>query len=143
MITRDAMFEVLGSLGCGVGRWTVAGSGPLLALHIVDAIADLDVVADPTAFECLGATAVDPIRTGANGDRIARLAIDSFAVEVFDGWYGQPAAEIIERSEVVEGHRFMNLATVEDYKRRLDRPKDRAHLRAIATHRSGGDPSGR
>ncbi len=80
-------------------------------------------MADVQAWERAFEQAATTVREGLRGDRIISLEIDGIAVEVFDGWLGSPALGVIERADVVAGHRFMTLDEVIDFKRHLDRPK--------------------
>ena len=139
-LDRPSLFRCLDRLDFGQGSWAVAGSGPMLAHGIVAAIGDIDIVADNRAWEHAldqtASTAVD----GLSGDRIISLMVAGAVVEVFDEWLGSPALGVIERADVVAGHRFMALDEVIDFKRHLDRPKDRVHVAMVEQYLAGEQP---
>jgi hypothetical protein len=122
----------------------VFGSGPLLVHGLRQQIRDLDVVARGRTWERVrqcGAPAVGSL----NGAPMATFADGK--IEFSGGWVAGDwnVDELIDRAEEIEGLRFARLDDVVRYKRVLDRPKDRADIRAIeqaraAPRRSGHGP---
>lgn len=120
------------------GDWALCGSAPLLAHGLVDRIGDVDVLARGAAWA--RALELGPARRRRR-DRVVAAAP---GVEVFDGWLGMDRDGMIDGAERLHGLPFVRLEHVLAYKRRLDRPKDRAHSARIeawlAAHRR--DPGG-
>lgn len=127
-IDRDGLRRMLESLPFEEGRWSVAGSAPMLMAGLVDSITDVDIVTDGTAWRQAVSMSDHEPRPGLFGDRIVELEVGGSRVEVFDGWLGTTADEIISEAVDVEGFRFSPLSRVLASKRRLSRSKDRAHI---------------
>lgn len=139
-IDRTQMFRCLAELDLGEGSWVVAGSGPLLAHRIISSIADLDIVVDARAWRQASGHAEADARVGLHGDRLLGFSLDGVPVEIFDGWHGAAASAVIDRSDTMEGYRFLSLSEVATFKRTLDRPKDRIHLALLERHLARVDP---
>ena len=108
------------------GEYVIFGSAPLLAHGLVTAIGDIDLVAVGAAWQ--QAQALAAVKTAPGGDRIVQLTPE---LAVFDGWLGLDAHAIIDRAELWDGLPLAQLRDVAAYKRLLNRPKDRAHLRRL------------
>lgn len=130
-IGRARLFDVLAAMPFPEGRWVVAGSGPLLAMGVIDAISDIDIVADAQLWRSVSRMAGVSQGPALLGDRRLTLEVDGVGVEVFDGWLGIDAESIIEEGVAVDGYLFSPLERVAESKRSLGRPKDRIHLRQI------------
>ena len=122
------MFGVLRSLRFGGGRWVVAGSGPMLALGLVDSVSDIDIVGDAAAWKAAVSVSHRGPRAGKLGDRLVELTVNGVSIEVFDGWLGTGADQIIAEAFEIEGYLFLPLERVLDSKRKLLRQKDLAHI---------------
>jgi hypothetical protein len=117
------------------GEYAVFGSGPLLALGIIEEAHDIDVVARGEAW----------LKACASG-RLEHLADHGVAVASFhDGlltvgqsWaYGDPDIdELINTAEVHDGIPYVRLEHVVRYKTLAGRPKDVAHLARIERWRT-------
>ncbi|MFF4949745.1 hypothetical protein [Streptomyces chattanoogensis] len=110
--------------------YVVAGSGPLLAHGLRAEVTDLDVVARGEAWKI--ATSIADPKPPPSGHGL-RVAIFDGGIEVFDRWLpGTPDADdLIDGAELIEGIPFCPLSVVLDWKRRADRGKDQADIRAI------------
>jgi hypothetical protein len=130
------LFERVRELALPDGDWVIAGSAPLLAHGLIEAVNDIDIVARGAAWA--RACALGDAQPGEHGDRRVRLC--GGAVEVFDGWSLMPwsADQLIGEAQRLEGLPFMPLQRVLEFKRRLARPKDAAHIRLLEAHLAGG-----
>jgi hypothetical protein len=126
-IDRAAMFGVLRSLRFG-GRWVVAGSGPMLALGLVDSISDIDIVGDAQTWGTAISISRQSPRSGMFGDRVVGLDANGVSVEVFDGWLGTTCEVIFVEATEIEGYLFSPIERVLESKRKLLRRKDLAHI---------------
>lgn len=138
-IDRSELLDVLDALPFERGTWVVAGSAPLLMAGLVDAIADIDIVVDQTAWRQAVSIAVERPRAGLLGDHIVELEMSGSRVEVFDGWLGATAADMIAEAVEVEGVPCSPLERVLDSKRRLGRRRDLDHIRIIEAHIGGAN----
>lgn len=118
---RDAVV----GLGVHLDDVVVMGSAPLLACGALDAVGDIDVVARGAAWSLLAARGLPA--EGALGDVVVDLPGD---VQVFSGWHGTAADAVVAASAWHDGVRVGSVDAVLEYKRKLDRPKDRAHVAA-------------
>jgi hypothetical protein len=107
------------------GHYALHGSGPLLAHGLLDEVNDIDIVARGPAWR--RALALGPTEHG-RADDVVRPRPE---VEIFDGWLGDDADALIDGSSLVAGLPCVSLEAVLDFKRRLHRPKDEAHIRLI------------
>lgn len=137
-IDRRSLPLILSSLPFEPGRWVVAGSAPMLMSGLIDSISDIDVVVDGTAWQQAEALSDQQVREGLRGDLIVEIDVDGSLVEVFDGWLGRDAAEMIAEGIELEGFRFSPLSRVLDSKRRLSRAKDQRHIELLEAHLEEG-----
>ncbi len=117
------------ALGLPAEDYAIFGSAPLLAHGLIAEVGDIDIVATRSAWQLaqkLGSPAPAP-----GGDRVVHLAPD---IDIYDGWLGLDAEAIIRRAELLDGLPVAHLSDVAAYKRLLDRPKDRLHLKLIEAH---------
>ena len=130
------LFDRLRELALPAGDWVIGGSAPLLAHGLIDAVNDIDIVARGAAWA--RACELGTAQPGEHGDRRVRLC--DGLVEVFDGWSLMPwcADDLVAEAQWHAGLPFMPLARVLDFKRRLARPKDVAHIRLIEAHLRDG-----
>lgn len=111
--------------------YVVFGSAPLLANGLIKEVGDIDLLAIRSAWraaQVLGIPVLAP-----SGDRVVHLAPD---IDIFDGWLGLEAEAVIRRAELLDGLPIAHLGDVAAYKRLLDRPKDRLHMKLIEAHLS-------
>lgn len=123
--------------------FVIAGSARLWVGGLIRHLSDLDLLVRPgsdtwkrakeLAFMHAPLFRDEPLRVSDySGDKIARLY--SGVVEVCDRWVlpeSEPH-ELIDRADVIDGLRYLTVADVVEYKRHLNRPKDRADLRMLA-----------
>jgi hypothetical protein len=142
-IDRPALLGVLRAMPLQPGRWVVAGSAPLLMAGLIDWIEDVDVVADATAWtQAVDLCGRSP-RVGLFGDHMLDLDVAGVGVEVFDGWLGIDAAQMIAEADDVDGIRLSPLVRVLDSKHRLKRPRDLAHIDILEAHLFDGSTAER
>jgi hypothetical protein len=112
----------------------IHGSGPLLAHGLIQTVNDVDIVAAGAAWA--KAQDLGPVERAPGGDPVVRLG----DVDVFGGWLGEPASELLTRREWVDGLPVASLPDVLAFKRRLNRPKDAAHIRLLEAHLAAQPP---
>ena len=134
------LFDRLRSLALPPGDFAVFGSGPLIVRGIIEATNDLDVVSRGAAWE----------RALQLGDLVSLEEHDVEVVSFNDGaitvgtsWaYGEfDIDHLIDSAEIIDGLPFVRLEHVVEYKEAAVRPKDLAHLRALAGYRADTDQS--
>lgn len=113
------------SLGLPDGDYAVHGSAPLLAYGLIDEVNDVDIVSRGAAWSHARRLA-RPAKGSV--DDVVRPRSD---VEVFNGWLGDDADELIDSATRISGVPFVTLEAVLTFKRRLNRPKDELHIRLI------------
>ena len=118
------------SLGLPPSDYVVAGSGPLLAHGLRSEVTDLDVVARGEAWK-IAMSIADP--TPPPSGHGLRVVIFDGGIEVFDRWLPgtADADELIDGAELIQGIPFCPLSVVLAWKRRSDREKDQADIKAI------------
>lgn len=119
------------------GDYALFGSGPLLVRGWIDGVGDLDVIARGPAWEYaqrvgrldhLEPYDIDIVSIGDHITVGTVWAIGDFSVDA-----------LIDEAELIEEIPCVRLEHVVAYKTSADRPKDRAHLAAIADHLSRGE----
>lgn len=144
IIDRDALRGILASLPFEAGRWVVAGSAPMLMAGLIESIRDVDIVVDPATWRQAVSLSAQSPRDGHLGDHVVEFEVAGARVEVFDGWLGIAAEEMIAEAVDVEGVPCSPLGRVLESKRRLLRNKDRAHIELLhALLRDGSTADGR
>lgn len=132
--SASRLFDLLRSLHLPAGEYAIFGSGPLLVRGIIARAGDLDVICRGAAWEA--ARRLGPL-TEQHGVPV---------VSLFDGqvtlgckWAVGEVDEssLISTAEVIDGLPFVRLEHVVAYKRIIDRPKDREHLRRLAQYERG------
>ena len=134
----NPLLEELRSLHLPPGDYVIFGSGPLLVRGVIEQSDDLDVL-------CRGA-AWDAVCRLAAPQRDPQWGVE--LVSLHDGrlTFGRTWAvgdvdvdEIIDTAEVLDGLPFARLDHVVTYKKLLGRPKDVAHLEALARYEAPDD----
>lgn len=124
------MFDLLRGLELPGGDYAVFGSGPLIVRGVVAGTNDLDIICRGAAWEQVRSLGTERLFNEGNP-----------YVEMFDGlltfgitWkYGVfDLDELIDTAEWIDGLPFVLLEHVVSYKRAAGRPKDLAHLEAMA-----------
>lgn len=133
------VWELVRTQGFSTEEFVVAGSAPLWANGVLERVTDFDLVA-------VGATWERAWDLGVSGQaRITLGSVDhSKNVTFFDGrievsahWlppHSDPH-RLIDEADEIDGIRFCSLATLIEYKRAIDRSKDRADLIALRSAR--------
>lgn len=123
---RGHPWEAVRALNLPLGDYAIFGSAPMLAHGLITEVGDIDILATGSAWQAaqkLGASKVAP-----GGDRIIQL---SPKLAIFDGWLGLDVEGVIARSSPQDGLPTARLEDVAAYKRLLNRPKDRGHLKLL------------
>lgn len=106
--------------------YAIFGSGPLLAHGLVEHVGDIDILARGAAW--LRATTLGSAEVAPDGDKIIRL---EDGVDVFDGWLDLDKDAVIDRAVLIDGLPYADLRDVLAFKRKLNRPKDKEHVRRL------------
>lgn len=133
-----SILEYVRSLALPTGEYVVFGSAPLYAHRLVERIEhDADIVAMGAAWK--RACTLGKVVKGTYGDCVVTL-FDGL-VEIYDGWsVGGVAldipvliasAEFFDTPDELRGLPFARLEEVLAFKRRINRPKDAAHIALI------------
>jgi hypothetical protein len=127
-VNLDDVQLLVARLGLPEGDFALHGSAPLLAHGLLKEVNDLDIVARGAGWR--SALALAPAERGHQDDVVRPLP----GVEIFNGWLGADADQLIDEAELVAGLPCVRLQAVLAFKRRLGRPKDRAHIELIEEH---------
>lgn len=119
-------WDAVRALELSLGAYVIFGSAPLLAHGLVSTIGDIDLLATGAAWQ--KAQRLASPKAAPGGDLIVQLTPE---LAVFNGWLGLDADAIISRAVVWDSLPLAKLGDVAAYKRRLNRPKDRAHLKLL------------
>jgi len=136
-VTPVDLFDRLRSLALPSGDFAVFGSGPLIVRGIIEATNDLDVISRGPAWE-------RTLQLGTlvylEEHDVEVVSFDDGAITVGTSWaYGEfDVDQLIDTAEIIEGLPFVRLEYVVRYKETAARPKDLAHLRALADHQGDG-----
>lgn len=108
--------------------FVIFGSAPMLALGLLQQVGDIDILARASAWEtaCRLGTPLD----AGKGDLVVRLA----EVDIYNGWMGADTRAIFQTKFSVNSLPYAPLWAVLEYKRTLNRPKDKAHIALIETY---------
>lgn len=124
--------EAVSSLALPDGDFALHGSAPLLAHGLIDEINDVDIVTRGAAWR--HATTLGPAQRGRQDDVVRPVD----GVEIFNGWLGDDADELIDGASIVRSVPYVSLEAVLSFKRRLMRPKDLAHISLIEQYLRAG-----
>ncbi|MGW1785717.1 hypothetical protein ACWCQQ_42545 [Streptomyces sp. NPDC002143] len=130
-------FDELESLKLANDDFVVAGSAPLFIRGLRDHVTDLDIVTREAGWkhavsraraQCLPGPEPAP-----HGDALS-LYFCGTRIEVLNAWFPSLLGSVdhlIRTAEVVDGIRFLSLDDTLQWKRRLNRPKDRQDVRRV------------
>lgn len=127
----------LAQLNLSAGDYVVHSSASLVLRGVLDQAGDVDIVVRGSAWrraEELVAAGAAVLDRGTHDQRVS-VGAD---VELYDGWLGESADEVVPRAELVGGVPCAPLTDVIAMKERLGRPKDREHLARIRAHLAVG-----
>lgn len=125
-------FQRLRTLELPREDFVVAGSAPLFIRGLRDEISDLDIVTHDAGWE--RARSLSEAHSAPYGE-VESVPLFEGRVEVLNGWFPHlfgTFADLITRTEVIGGFRFLTLSDTAVWKRDLDREKDRADLRRLS-----------
>ena len=133
------LIERLRSLALPAGDYAVFGSGPLIVRGIIEAVNDLDVISRGAAWRFARRTG-DLLYLEEHNVEI--VSFDDGEITVGRSWaYGEfDIDQLIDTAEIIDGLPFVRLEHVVRYKEAAGRPKDVAHLRALADYRENAGP---
>jgi hypothetical protein len=115
-----------------LGSYMVFGSGPL-GIRGLKKSNDLDVVVSAEVWENLLALGHQPVNAASGSPKIELCA---GALEIFRDWNDGTGIDIqamLARAEMINGVWYAELRDVLEWKRRRNKPKDAADIRAIET----------
>ena len=104
--------------------YLVFGSAPLLVHRLISQINDVDIVLRGITWDRFQGLEPKPAKYG---DTVILLG----DIELYSGWMGMNIDDLFARSTLIDGVRFASLEDVLKFKRVLNRPKDRAHMKLI------------
>lgn len=119
------VITIVKALDLPEGDFALHGSAPLLAYGLVEEVNDVDIVSRGEAWRY--ATTLAPQEQEAV-DEVVRPGP---GLEIFNGWLGDDANELIDGATTIRGVPFVSLDAVLRFKRSLNRPKDALHIRLI------------
>ena len=121
-IPKHFLFETLRTLDLPAADFAIFGSGPMWARSIREST-DLDIVARGKAWEWATKNGVKEIKQNS-GLECRHFAGKS--IEIYGDWFpGEWSVdELIDTADIVDGIRFVNLASVIEWKKRMGREKD-------------------
>jgi len=120
--------ESMSRLGFPPGTALVHGSGALVLLGLIPEARDLDVALNEAGWQ--HALTLGTPRPAS----IDRKIEPAPGIELFDGWLGEPLAELFARAVPVDGLLAASPQDVLRFKKALGRPKDREHIRLLEAH---------
>ena len=123
---RGHPWDVVRALHLPPKDYAVFGSVPMLAHGLIAEVGDIDILATGSAWQA--AKKLGALKSASGGDQIIQV---SHELAIFDGWLGLDVEGIIERSSLQDDLPIACLNDVVAYKRLLNRPKDRAHLKLL------------
>jgi len=123
---RGYPWDAVRALALPPEDYAVFGSAPILAYGLISEVGDIDILATGSAWQAAQKLGTPKVAPG--GDRVIQLSSE---LAIFDGWLGLDVAEILARSSPKDGLPIAQLDDVAAYKRLLNRPKDRAHLKLL------------
>ena len=121
-----AVAATVRALGVPLSDVVLSGSAPLLAHGVIAQVSDIDLVARGRAWEALAARG--EVHAGRRGDVMVDL---DDGLQVFSGWEGESADDVMARATPIDGLLVASIADVVAYKRRLRRSKDLEHLESL------------
>lgn len=125
------LFERMRSLRLPPDDYAIFGSGPLVVRGVIEATNDLDILCRGAAWDAVCALAAPKHDPKWEVELVSlldgRLTFGtSWAIGEVD------VNEVIDTAETIDGLPFARLAFVVEYKKVSSRPKDLAHLEALA-----------
>ncbi len=114
------------ALGLPPEDYAIFGSVPMLAYGLVTEVGDVDILATGSAWQ--EAQKLGVLEVAHGGDHIVQVSPE---LAIFGGWLGLDVEGIVGRSSLKDSLPIAHLNDVVAYKRLLNRPKDRAHLKLL------------
>ncbi len=119
-------WDVVRELALPAHDYAIFGSAPLLAYDLIEKVGDIDLLARGEVWERVQQFGF--IETTPKGDKVVRL---DEGLEVFNAWLGLNTDDIINHAKIIDGLPVANLKDVLEFKKQLNRPKDKTHIALI------------
>jgi len=113
--------------------YVLFGSVPMLAHGLISAVNDIDILARGEAWA--KALELKSFERAAGGDRVIRLGN---CIDIFDAWMTFDKKDILLRAQPIGGLPYADLQDVLEFKRYLNRPKDKVHIELLEAHIARG-----
>lgn len=115
-------------LGMPAGSALIHASAAMVLHGLISEARDIDVATNAAGWQ--HALTLGEPRQG----RIDQLVEPVDGVELFSGWLGEPLGGLFARARLVSGLLVAAPQDILDFKRKLNRPKDAAHIRLLEEH---------
>ena len=127
----NALLQKVAGLGLPQDDYAIFGSGPLLVRGVIDSVNDIDIICRGAAWE--HALSIGEMQHLEQYD-VDIVALDDGRITLGRSWgIGEfDIDQLIDSAEIIEGLPFVRLEYVSAYKKIANRPKDQAHLSALA-----------
>lgn len=122
---REQIIRAVTALGFPPRTVLIHASAAMVMHGILETARDIDIAATSEGWQHalkLGTPAP------ASVDEVIIPAAD---IEIFSGWLGDDVAPLMERSVQIAGLSVASLSDVLHFKRKLNRAKDREHIRLL------------
>lgn len=135
-LNDNKLIRELNSLGLSTDDYAVFGSGPMYAHGIKDLGHDLDIIARGSAWR--QACSISFPQNAIWGGLVVNLFDGQ--IEIFDSWApgDWDVDDLIDKSDIIDGIRFVTLENVMKWKRLMGRGKDQIHIKMIEDYLNGG-----
>ncbi len=124
----EELLEQLKKLNLPRDEFAIFGGGPL-GIRGLREIKDLDLIVLPGLWEELAQKY--PVEETNFGGKAYRAHLTDDIEAVSKPGFGFDAKEVIEKADVIDGIRFVNLETTIEWKRKMGRKKDLEDIRLI------------
>jgi hypothetical protein len=124
--------DELQALNLPAGQYAIFGSGPLAVRNLRDAN-DIDIIVTPELWTKLVAQYPPHIKETEKGP-VTSIAISN--IEIYNSWLflETKIKEMIANAEIIDNLPFVRLEYVIEWKKFMDRPKDRNDLELITKY---------
>lgn len=124
------LIEFIKKLNLPQDEFVVFGSGAMYLNEIKDLDHDIDLLARGSAWEKATKLA-KPVDTLYHKGKV--VVLNNGKVEIYNEWLpgDWDMDKLINKSDLIDGIRFVNLDTVIKWKKMMNREKDQKHLKMI------------
>lgn len=121
----QAVTDAVLALGFREGSYVVHAGAAMVLWGLTEEAGDIDIATDAAGWRH-ALTLGEP-----RPARIDQLIVPAAGIEVFSGWLGQSMDGLLARAQLRNGISTAHPADILEFKRRLNRPKDQAHIRLL------------